>query len=713
MASRNQSLWRGRSLACAFVREVVLMPWLVVLQDGVDGELSPLMSRLAGPNSDWPLACTTCDDHGAIADLEPALALLSKVGFAQEVDVLVVTSDVGCAGRALNTAGQVFRDLLHCRYWVIACPAESPNQDQIDTLMRETRDINLKGILFPARSTSAKALLSAADRRGITVDVTWALTAGGLSQHPNAIEDRALWAVSTESFTSLANENWQYSPPVVKAVLDVLAGDNGPLKPADAKTLDHYTELGKQWVRERHIGADPEWRELVASSHGDLFRLLELRQEGSLFQPEAWAAAIDRAYLEAAGAPLAEFKREVRSNAHQLLHGRGDKADLEGHLPVLQSRLDALLQEESGLIACSRFINGAASELARSAGDVAGRSVTPGDPDPDTARRDLVAAVAELPAARPWLVRSLVLGTAGVALAPLLPGVAAATLAVLVVTGSGLLLGRARNHAQAARAAYVASVQARLRGLGEEYALGQWKALIDELARNLGAFRDASGVVADMEHAVAPPENTRAGQLFLLWSRMRELLEQASSPPVPELLNAGDFATQFPLNCDDVSSLDQPDLPPVVAAVEQTEQFLRELLVGMRLGAHVESFCDQLRAAPVAPDWPLGTLLAEIPTARERADEQLHRENSPWRTAMSPSPTRMWCAPAGVREAITSSRYPEGDLESQASDPARAVRAWFHRVQDANQVLEPLPVIPADPQPPPAKPGPRTRRVGA
>lgn len=659
----------------------------------------PLLDRLVDHRQGlWPLLRAECDREGRFVQSEALNALLDRVGFAHVADILVLSADLAQAAPALRAAARALVDLPNARFWLVSVTPEPPSQAQIDEFMVATTGLNLKGILFPALSTSAKARLGPLDRIGMSVDAVWALTAGGITNHANALEDRAMWSVATQSFTSLAVDDWRYSPPVTRALVAALSGDSGPLKPPDARTLDAYTEQGRQWVRDRHIGADPEWLELVASSRGDLFRLLELHSDGSLCQPEGWAAAIDRAYLEAAGAPLAEFKREVRSNAHQLLYGRSN-GDVVGHLSVLGADLDECLRVESGLLACSRFINGAADELRLVGKAVAARSVVAPDPDPKTARADLVAAVAELPAVRPWFVRSLAIAVAAVAVAAVLPPLAAAGVAALAIGGSGLLLGRQRNRAQAARAAYVAAVQARLRGLGEQYALSQWMAMIDELKAALGVFMDINQVVADMEVAVAPPVATKAGRLFLLWSGMRRLLEDAEAPVQPEPPEAGRFAAWFPADWPEVRQLDQPDLSVVADAVDRTMDALRERLRELSLQKDPEAFVAELARVPSAPDWTLEALLSAIPPARERAKAQLSQENSPARPAGSEAPVRITSVLGDSADTFGVGRI---DMHSQATDPTRVVRLWLFRAHDATQFLEGFdsgPIEPVGPEP--------------
>lgn len=164
-----------------------------------------------------------------------------------------------------------------------------------------------------------------------------------------------------------------------------------------------------------------------------------------------------------------------------------------------------------------------------------------------------------------------------------------------------------------------------------------------------------------------------------------------------------------------MASLDQPDIPEVSAAVDASEQNLRDVLVGMRLVAD-PGLADRLRVALVAPQWPLDVLLSEIPTARSGAQLRLLRENSPWRTAESAKPWRLWCAPAGARNVVMPGAHAEGDLEATASDRRRAVRVWLQRVHDANQVLEPIRDSP-DPDAahdkPTRRPGSGNRRLGA
>lgn len=669
--------------------------WLLVVQQGVPAAVEPLLDRLVDHGPAWPLLRAECDSEGRLADTSALATLLDRVGFAHTADILVLSADLDQAAPTLRAAANAAAELPNARYWLLTVAPETPSQEQIDEFMAATSGVNLKGILFPAMSTSARARLAVLDRVGMSADAIWALTAGGVTDHPNALEDRAMWSVASQSFTSLAADDWRYSPPVTRALIAVLTGNSGPLKPPDARTLDAYTEKGRQWVRDRNIGADPEWRDLVASSRGDLFRLLELRSDGSLFQPEGWAAAIDRSYLEAAGAPLAEFKREVRSNARQLLHGRED-GDILGHLPVLGADLDECLRVESGLLACSRFINGAADELRIAAEAVAARSAAEPDLDPKTARADLVAAVAELPSVRPWFIRSLAIGVAAVAVATTLPPVAAAGVAALAVGGSGVLLGRQRNRAQAARAAYVASVQARLRGLAEQYALGQWKAMIDELKAALGVFVDANQAMADMEVAVAPPPTTKAGRLFLLWSGMRQLLSDAEAPVHPDPPDGGRFAAWFPADWQEVQQLDQPDLPVVAEAVDHTTNALRDKLRELSLQADPDALITQITAIPQAPQWTLEALLADIPPARDRARKQLGQENSPARPAASEAPVRITCAPGNTAAQVADGRR---DLESEATDPNRVVRLWLFRAHDATQLLDGFQMGPTEPAP--------------
>lgn len=449
--------------------------------------------------------------------------------------------------------------------------------------------------------------------------------------------------------------------------------------------------MGAQWVEDRKIGTEQEYRALTTCATGDLFEILAMPDSSAELRPDAWAAGIDREYLVASGVPLARFRRTLKANARELLEGPRESPD-SGHLRALRAAVDKLLREPAGIKRTARFLNGVTAALQARATDVGNAARTTADQfDPPGRRRRLVNRVGILPDSRPWLVGSVpLICVATVAVTGLSP-LAAAIGAAAATGGLGLGVGSLRYMANRGRVGYLQEAAGKLRAIGDEAVHAQWAAMIRQLADAAGEFIGEMHTQEEIEDAILATPGSLAAEL----SKLRKLLlgvtaDLRAAQVAVELSHPAveGFAVFYPDTPAEVAALTDIDSRISQAACEDAKTNVADSLRDLSLDDGVpELCCQRIRDLLAPPVWTLASLAEDVDAARAEAVAVLEQANLPAvpvDPACHAAATHMLCGPPAALHWL-----PGADRQRASDDHGRAVRVW----------VQPLPLALTGPEP--------------
>lgn len=590
-------------------------------------------------------------------------------------------------------------------------------------------EVRVKRVFAVCGSTDVAVAGRQPDIDGMLADLAWNLALSDLGGARGLDPAVWVWAVGSQSFTfdGLAWTLLATSDSISEAIRE------RPLAPADEALLDASTAAGAQWVRDCTIGTDAERARLTSAGRGDVMERLVVDQSVvEAVAPEDWATAIEREHKRLLGAPLANFTRVVQGRAQAELDGPlGDPE--QGLIRRFDVSLTSVLRQPSGCLRAGRYLSGVAEELRIARERV--EHLEQHDPksfDLEGARVDLEASVAALPDTRPWLVRMGLLALAGIVLTVAAPWVVAALLPALAVLIAGGWLMYRRRKVIKLRRRLIDLVEQRVRAIATSRLIAAEVGLIKDLEAHVGEFLDKSGIRTEMEHAVAPTENTRAYDVHRIWLKLKGLAAQfadsqlalAAWKPLPSL---GRFFQSFPDDAKDASAAFQRDADDVVQLRKEVRRAADDVLAQIEVDWTDDELHDRLLAAAdevAQPGLKLARLADMQPAAAAEAVAQLQRRNAPhldqqleMRTAKvvvgPPEGLPGDFASLGQRDAADEA----GLMSASSADDRRVSVLWLRPQDFARPAQAPRDDEfedmrrkrhrPADPsQPPPPKPTP-------